>query len=650
MNYSEKKNCEICNKAFGITKIRHGCKRCRLIICIDCTKVNSIIIGYDETPPLPHKICMICQNEEVFQKQFRSTNNASWNSLSKIGENWIQLPNVLDYVTSLEYDFDYYLKLANELKGSFPSIQETENEAARGRFDKEFFNYPMMEYLHYSQLNVSQDSIRGNVINVLKAFNAKFKNAEYQYGIGHLAIFLLSLLDEINAFNLLCYIVESILPPGFYDKDHHHQLYGYQIENYLIYKLASTAWSLSKPTEIQSLLLFFEEIELPMIQTLLVDCVNFENLLFIWNRVLEQNNFREFEKYLLSVLDHTKTNIFDKTLDFTFAKYQIHLCRHLNRTMIERHILGIPNDVVDTKYDDIFIKNCSQTWISVQNDYYLGLERFSTFSVDDMKYILESTDRYLKDKKKGKLKADICDKIFFDREEFLMFISQLTLKKIGIEISADMGEKFFYFIDFGYKRKITMTHFMMTLFMLNGDLIEEKVTLAYSFFDNANKGYLEPKEFKRFIVSITDSILLLRRLISNPFYTRDLMHLRFNFGKITKKLEIINKNHIDIEGYFKKNYENYFLLLERIDTLKIVTGDIGILDEDIDLDVEILRPNYQRNLTVKTANQENKKMQESFINNNYDRMQSFIGGYFICFLYLLIFISIRFVIRYKRNS
>ena len=292
LNYNEKKYCEICDKPFGIIRIRHGCKRCRLIICGDCTKVSSVVVGFDESPLMPHKICIVCQSEEEFQKHFRSVNNASWNVLSTIGEKWIQLPYVLDYITSLNHDFDYYLNRSIELKDTLKCIEEIDHEGDRGRFDKEFFNYPMMEYLYYSQLNVSQNKIRENVKNVLKAFCVKFKSIGYQYGIGHLTIFLLSLLDENNTFNLLCYIVESILPPQFYEKDIQLNLYGYQIENYLIYRLTSTAWSLTKKSEIQLLLLFFEDIELPMIQTLLIDCVNFENLLFIWNRVLEKNSFR----------------------------------------------------------------------------------------------------------------------------------------------------------------------------------------------------------------------------------------------------------------------------------------------------------------------------------------------------------------------
>ena len=638
LNYIAKKNCEICNKIFGIIRIRHACKRCRLIICAACTKVSSIIVGFYESFQIPHKICTICQSEEEFQNQFRSMNNASWNVLSKIGQKWIQLPEVSTYITSLNHDFNYYLNRANKLKDSVKSIQEINLEANRGRFDKEFFNYPMMEYLHYSQLNLSQDSIRGNVKNILKAFSMKFKSVGYQYGIGHLAIFLLSLLDESNTFNLLSYIVESILPSQFYEKDIQLNLYGYQIENFLIYKLVSTSWSLSKPSEIQALLSFFEDIELPMIQILLIDCVNFENLLFIWNRVLEQNNFREFEKYLLSILDHVKTNIFDKASEFSFSKFQIHLCRHLNLKTVERHMSEIPNEMIDTKYDDIFIKNCSQAWISIQNDYYLGLQRFSLFSVNDIRYILENAEeKYLKIKKKGKLKADICEKIIFDRQEFLIFLTEiLPIKLIGQDVTPDIAEKFFYFIDFDYKRKISMTHFITTLFILNGDRIDEKLALAYNFFDNANKGYLEPREFKKFTISITDSMLLLRRLIFNPFYTRDLIHLRLKIGKITKKLEIINKNYVDIEGFLKDSYLNYFSLIGKVGTLKIIG------QHDIDSDYEFLGPNYQRNLTVLAGSNQFKNTQDEFINNNYDRMQTIIiKSNLIC---ICIFIHIPYLI------
>ncbi len=79
-DYDNIKNCELCAKSFGLTRVRHKCKRCRLIICADCGKTKSIIIGVDEHPNEPHRICNPCSVDVAFIREFKKKNNSEWNN------------------------------------------------------------------------------------------------------------------------------------------------------------------------------------------------------------------------------------------------------------------------------------------------------------------------------------------------------------------------------------------------------------------------------------------------------------------------------------------------------------------------------------------------------------------------------------------
>jgi len=85
------KACETCKRPFGLTRIRHTCKRCNKIICADCTKGRIKIVTYDLKNA--HKVCIACEKEHGFQVKFAASNQTSWNKLSKIGAKWFETCN-----------------------------------------------------------------------------------------------------------------------------------------------------------------------------------------------------------------------------------------------------------------------------------------------------------------------------------------------------------------------------------------------------------------------------------------------------------------------------------------------------------------------------------------------------------------------------
>jgi len=177
-------------------------------------------------------------------------------------------------------------------------------------------------------------------------------------------------------------------------------------------------------------------------------------------------------------------------------------------------------------------------------------------------------------------------------------VDQVIPKYPEREVSDEMAEKFFYFIDNEKKRTISLTHFFSTVAILGSSPLTEKITTIYNFFDTNGKGYLEPKEFKKFITTVTDSIQILGRLIINPFFTKDLVALRQKISSHTKKLEVINRNHVDVEGYLKLGYSPYFDAIQDLSKLKIVITHPEAFEGQEAEDAEMLQPNYQRNLTT----------------------------------------------------
>jgi hypothetical protein len=56
---------------------------------------------------------------------------------------------------------------------------------------------------------------------ILTAFSARYEEGGYCQGLNFLASLLLTVVEEEEAFWLVCLLVEDILPPGFYSRELH---------------------------------------------------------------------------------------------------------------------------------------------------------------------------------------------------------------------------------------------------------------------------------------------------------------------------------------------------------------------------------------------------------------------------------------------
>jgi Ca2+-binding EF-hand superfamily protein len=480
-DYKEINNCELCGKPFGMTRVRHKCKRCHLIICSDCGVSKAIILVEGEKPGEPHRVCNPCTNDINFQKEFERNNETSWNTTSRVAQEWYD--HAL-YEGSND-DYEQQLLEAENIEEIAKTIEVIKQELSLGKFDKFRFNYSILEFMHYSQQKTDRDYARVHIENVLKAFHARTR-VVYNNIIPSIVAFLLTVASESRAYTILCYLHEKVLPFDFWNRASKPIPFeGFQREKWVLRRLIDDKFSFTNETEKHFFLKNFNKNIDILLGGLMINSCAFSIVIHAWSEMIFNRSFRHLENFMFKLLWGMKPFL-EKNPELTIRNFQLYSCRNFTPQILIDHkgeFTAEDKGILEFEWDE---KGKPKTLERVQNNHfaYIMLKSLSLEQLRDLYMELGKLTEELKAKLSEKTVRETID---LNKRTFSVLfegaVSNVSEQQAGIVFDAlDVNEAGVI----GSRRLICIILALIT----QGDL-ENKISEIFKMKDQMNRGSID---------------------------------------------------------------------------------------------------------------------------------------------------------------
>jgi len=567
-DYKDLKACEICQKAFGLTRIRHKCKRCNFIICADCCKTKSIIISMKEAGKDPHKVCNLCREDINYQNDIKTTFRTSWAQLSDLAKQWVANTNVYQELSfDPENDFAKYYdeSLNNEQLKSL--IDDLLSDLSQGRADRESFNYSMLEFLHYSQQGSQNLAHRKNVENVLRAYYARYPNQGYISLLVPIAVQLLALSDEKNAFYLLCYLTEKIVPENFWNMNAEPLPFvGLLRHKYIIEQTSKNVLNpnASPQVNLKPFAATFKKTANSLLGGLMADVVNFSTVTTIWNEMFNKKSFRPLSNAVLKIIKNSKT-YFEQFSDLTLYNYRLFVCRNI-------HPSGLKSDIVTQLYpqDEDRLAQDFETNIlpqAVKNHEVLNssLNIFRELTPEDYTVVTVKVKEIVQNLRvQKKLNINFA---FLTQPTFISVLkSTPTLSNYTDEELADI----FTSLDLHKEEAISSRVLIGLLALLISNDLSVKLNEVFNIFDYNGNRKLSLLEMPSVLSFLGEVLPVLNE--ADATYVNFNVHLYEMLEKLRRKVQ--SMEHI--------TPQDFQLIVSKYPVFKIVTGEARIVQRRSD--------------------------------------------------------------------
>lgn len=480
-DYKDMNNCELCGKPFGMTRVRHKCKRCHLIICADCGVSKAIILVEGEKPGEPHRVCNPCTNDINFQKEFERNNETSWNTTCRVAQEWYDHA----LYEGANDDYEQQLLEAENIEEISKTIEVIKQELQHGKFDKFRFNYSLLEFLHYSQQKTDRDYARVHIENVLKAFHAKTRIV-YNNVLPTLVAFLLTVASESRAYTILCYLHEKVLPMDFWNRASKPIPFeGFQREKWVLRRLIDDKFSFTNETEKHFFLKNFNKNIDILLGGLMVNSCTFAIVIHAWSEMIFNRSLRHLENFMFKLLWGMKPFL-EKNNELTIRNFQLYSCRNFTPQILIDHkgeFTAEDKGILEFEWDE---KGKSKTVERIQNNHfaYETLKSLSLEQLRDLYLELGKLTEELKVKLNEKVVRETID---LNKRTFSVLfegaVSNVNEQQAGIIFDAlDVNEAGVI----GSRRLLCIILALIT----QGDL-ENKISEIFKMKDQMNRGSIE---------------------------------------------------------------------------------------------------------------------------------------------------------------
>lgn len=160
-----------------------------------------------------------------------------------------------------------------------------------GRADLNNFNYSMQEFFFIAQQSKNKMECRCNIRNVLRAFCVRHQSIGHIQGINIIVAYLLCFLNEENAFWVLNYIIEKIIPKEFYSRTAKNTtLFGFYSECHVLKEAVTMVLGLKVLPEAKMIHHFLDIIFPAILIPLLIDTLSAEGLFYVWDKMIKNKD------------------------------------------------------------------------------------------------------------------------------------------------------------------------------------------------------------------------------------------------------------------------------------------------------------------------------------------------------------------------
>ncbi|CAD8200584.1 unnamed protein product [Paramecium pentaurelia] len=281
------KQCSICNKEFSFIKQNKSkCKRCGLVVCLDCNK-NEFKISSSMLKPLKkEKVCLQCKTDCLYMEEQLEQSELSWNKETELQ---IDL-----YQQSLNLEqYKQQIKNAKANENYKQNLEQIKSDLIKCFITQEMFNYSFQDWICHSTNKMKVNQIFDDIENLLVVF--LYRNAEVGYSceLLQISIVLLTLMKDFAALQLLEQLYE-LMPNEYWPTSTQEPNIQTLVQDFqLAFKIDST--------QISQIKKFMEFFSTPNTQSLFIKGLNFSCFHIIFLEFVQQMNFEVIQKYLIVV-------------------------------------------------------------------------------------------------------------------------------------------------------------------------------------------------------------------------------------------------------------------------------------------------------------------------------------------------------------
>ncbi|CAD8122517.1 unnamed protein product [Paramecium sonneborni] len=281
------KQCSICNKEFSFIKQNKSkCKRCGLVVCLDCNK-NEFKISTSMLKPLKReKVCLQCKTDCLYMEEQTDKLQQSWNKETELQFNL--------YQSSLNPEqYKQHIKNAKAQDSYKQNLEQIKSDLIKCFITQEMFNYSFQDWICHSTNQMKVNQIFDDIENLLVVFLYRNSEVGYSCELLQISIVLLTLIKDYAALQLLEQLYE-LMPYEYWPTSTQEPNLQTLVQDFqLAFKIDST--------QISQIKKFMEYFSTPNTQSLFIKGLNFSCFHIIFLEFVSQMNFEVIQKYLIVV-------------------------------------------------------------------------------------------------------------------------------------------------------------------------------------------------------------------------------------------------------------------------------------------------------------------------------------------------------------
>lgn len=480
-------------------------------------------------------------NEVKKQDQFINDNELQWNHPSKISAYWLSFVKKSPEKLTYQSYHEIYKKNPQKFIADHDVILRDIDE---GRTDLEVWNFSMRTFLYKLQLTTKIEA-RINIKNVLEALMVKYPQIGYCQGMNYIIAYFLCFCEESSAFDLFSHLIDSVLPPRFFQKSEKGTgLLGVMAEKHVLKRLLQDCGLFQNKESLEKAEDFLELKAPQWLLSLLVNILDFEGIFYIFNMLFEWGYFTQVEKAILLIVHKKYDDFFEMKNDS--SRITDSITRDISVNILQK-MSEIPVDEKMRNQSYIeYMKEFAEKWNQTDRNTLRQLEKITYFKKEEIEmlqkeflFLLEDREKHLTKKKKTakhidleilkeeNLEENLAENKKITKEkktmnqikgitknDFLVIMSLMDKKKV--ELHTEDIERIFDIFDDDNSGTLDFREFLCCMSLLMRGNVQEKIEMCFNLFDKENKGYLINEEGIKMVQSLIKSLgLTINKEIEN---------------------------------------------------------------------------------------------------------------------------------------
>ena len=263
----------VCTRCQETLLSRRDCARCKKHFCYPCTDHHVQLLS--KAADQYFYVCDGCYSLLLLVIELHENEMIAWGKISPRGKQWMLASSC---------PTDVHMEEFRVLQVQPQDLDMINKDIYSGRTAPNTFSWEIHELLSRMDVERFEDTIA----DVLKAFCAHRPDLGYCQGMNMVTVWLLMFLDPDSAFQLLCHLIETILPSGFYaDAKANSGLNCFFLEATVIAAIADHKIPAFKQCDLP-IHDFVDIFSIKLLIQLFVNAIDVRSTIFIWDHLMEE--------------------------------------------------------------------------------------------------------------------------------------------------------------------------------------------------------------------------------------------------------------------------------------------------------------------------------------------------------------------------